>query len=175
MSEFTYSGVNKAGKRVTGVISAGNEGELRVQLRSQGIRPTQIKKKSGAVGGLSSLFGGSSTNRASLSIKQLVTLTKQLQVLLSSGVPIVQALEVLSDQASGKSGREILVKIREKVASGSYFNEALALYPKAFPRLYVALVKAGEMTGSTDQMLKRIGKYLEDSERLRRVLKAAFV
>lgn len=172
MAEFTYSGVNKSGRRVQGTIEASTEGDLRMILRSQGIRPTEIRKGSkGNQTGLQ-LFA----NRSGyVPVKQLVTLTKQLQVLLSSGVPIVQAIEVLAEQASGKGIRDVLISVKEKVSAGSYLNEAIGAYPKAFPRLYVALVKAGEISGSLDQMLKRVGRYLEDTERLRRIIKSALI
>lgn len=172
MAEFNYSGVNKAGKRVQGKIEASTEGDLRVMLRAQGIRPTEIRKGSAGIRKELKLFA---PRAGYVPVKQLVTLTKQLQVLLSSGVPIVQAIEVLADQASGKGIRDVLVSVKDKVSAGAYLNEAIGAYPNAFPRLYVALVKAGEISGSLDQMLKRVGRYLEDTERLRRIIKSALV
>lgn len=172
MAEFSYTGVNKTGKRVQGKIEASTEGDLRMMLRSQGIRPTEIRKGATGIRKEIQLFG---SRAGHVPVKQLVTLTKQLQVLLSSGVPIVQAIEVLAEQASGKGIRDVLLSVKEKVSAGSYLNEAIAAYPKAFPRLYVALVKAGEISGSLDQMLKRVGRYLEDTERLRRIIKSALV
>jgi type IV pilus assembly protein PilC len=96
-------------------------------------------------------------------------------VLIGSGVPIVQALEILTDQAGDKNMKSIVATVREKVSGGTYLWEALSNYPKAFPKLYVALIRAGEASGSIDQMLKRLSRYLEDADRLRKLLKGAMM
>jgi type IV pilus assembly protein PilC len=85
----------------------------------------------------------------------------------------VQALDILTDQAPDSGSKAIFGAIKEKVSSGSYLWEALALYPRAFPRLYISLVRAGEASGSTDQMLKRLSRYLEDSHRMKKIVKSA--
>jgi type IV pilus assembly protein PilC len=69
----------------------------------------------------------------------------------------------------------IISTLKEKVSSGTYFWEALSGYPKVFPKLYIALIRAGEASGSIDQMLKRLSRYLEDNERLRKMLKSAMM
>ena len=71
--------------------------------------------------------------------------------------------------------KNVIVVMKEKVVGGSYFWEALAAYPRIFPKLYVSLIRAGETSGSIDQMLKRLSRYLEDSDRLRKMLKGAMM
>jgi type IV pilus assembly protein PilC len=71
--------------------------------------------------------------------------------------------------------KQIIGSMKERVAQGSYFWESLAQFPKAFPRLYVALIRAGETSGSIDQMLKRLSRYLEDAARLRKMVKGAMM
>ena len=79
----------------------------------------------------------------------------------------------MTDQALDRGAKSIFSTIKEKVSGGSYFWEALTMYPKVFPKLYIALIRAGESSGSIDQMLKRLARYIEDSERTRKILKSA--
>ncbi|MGK5084450.1 type II secretion system F family protein [Bdellovibrionota bacterium FG-1] len=171
MPQFQYQGINKAGKKVNGSVEAGSDGDLRMILRSQGIRPTKINKGNVLNTDLGTMF----RSGGSVSLEVLVGFTRQLQVLISSGIPIVQALEILLEQASDGTMRSTVAILKEKVSSGSYFWEALSGFPKIFPKLYIALIKAGEASGSIDQMLKRLSRYLEDADRLRKMLKSAMV
>jgi len=171
MSEFVYSGVDKAGKKVNGKLDAPTEGDLRMTLRTMGVRPTKISKANALNQDLGNMF----KSARGMSSEQLVAFTRQLQVLMSSGVPVVQALEVLSEQADVGAARDMVNAIREKVTGGSYLWEALNAYPKTFPRLYVALIRAGESAGAMDQMLKRLSRYIEDSERLKKMIKGAMM
>lgn len=174
MPEFQYQGVGKDGKKVSGKLEAQNEGDLRMMLRGQGIRPTSITKPGVLNQDLGAMFRG---KIRSVPIEQLVTFTRQLQVLIGSGVPLIQGMEILTDPTSGGHAGliSILTVIKEKVSQGSYFWEALSGYPLIFPKLYVALIRAGEASGSLDQMLKRLSRYLEDSDRLRKMIKGAMM
>jgi type IV pilus assembly protein PilC len=170
MPEYSYQGVDRAGKKVNGSLNVETEGALRMALRGQGIRPVKIAK----VGAMNTDLGAYFKKTGStLTHEQLIIFTRQLQVLISSSVPLVQALDVLADQAIDKGTRAVISAIKEKVSGGAYLWEALMLFPKAFPRLYIALIRAGEASGSTDQMLKRLGRYLEDAARLKKMVKKA--
>ncbi|MGZ3686905.1 MAG: type II secretion system F family protein, partial [Bdellovibrionota bacterium] len=155
MPEFQYQGVDKAGKKVSGKLEANGEGDVRMLLRSQGVRPTRISKGGALNTDIGMLLSG---GVHTLKLEQLVTFTRQLQVLISSGVPIVQGLEILGEQAPDKSLKMIILSLREKVSGGMFFWEAIASFPKAFPKIFVALVRAGEASGSLDQMLKRLSR-----------------
>src|SRR4051812_31446023 len=173
MAEYLYQGVDKAGKRVSGKIDVLNEGDLRMALRSQGIRPTRVSK-AGAM--QADLFAFLKSNKSSsVPVTVLILFTRQLQLLISSGIPLVQALEVLGDQTSHRGMKTCIAVIREKVSSGSYLWEALGAFPGVFPKLYVALMRAGESSGSMEQMLKRLSKYMEDEDRLKRMIKSAMM
>jgi type IV pilus assembly protein PilC len=169
MPGYQYQGVDRAGKRVQGKVEAPNEGEVRMLLRGQGIRPVRIGKLSAVNQDIGSLLGGG----GSVKTEDLVIFTRQLNVLVSAGIPLVQALEVLGEQTSSRVLKNIVLAIKEKVSQGSYFWEALNQYPKAFPKLYIALIRAGEAAGAMDQILKRLSRYLEDADRLKKLLKSA--
>lgn len=172
MAEFQYQGVDKAGKKVTGKLEAPTEGDVRMMLRGQGVRPTRITRASAMNTDIGALLRrGMST----VPIEVLVAFTRQLHVLIGSGIPLVQALEILGDQASHTTMRNVTLAIKEKVSQGSYLWEALSAYPQIFPKLYVALIRAGEASGAMDQMLKRLTRYIEDADRLQKMVKSAMM
>lgn len=171
MAQFQYQGVDKSGKTVSGMLDAPAEGELRMMLRSQGVRPTRINKAGALNADLGQFFSGG----ARLNNEQLLGFTRQLQVLINSGVPIVQSLDILADQAGDKNSKAIIGAIREKVSGGTYFWEAVAAYPKSFSKIYIALLRAGEASGAMDAVLKRLTRYMEDAERLRKLVRSAMI
>ncbi|MBC7385942.1 MAG: type II secretion system F family protein, partial [Cryobacterium sp.] len=168
MPEYKYEGVDKQGKRVKGQLNAASEGDLRVLLRGQGVRPVRIAGVSLVQRDLGSILGGSKN----ITKEEVLHFTRQLQVLLGSGVPLVQSLDILADQASSAGLRSLCQGVKNRVSEGAFLWESLSAYEKSFPRLYLALVRAGESSGALDQMLKRLTAYLEDADRLRKMLKA---
>lgn len=172
MPEYKYEGVDRQGKRVKGQLNAATEGDLRVLLRGQGVRPVRIAVATLVQRDLGSILSGGTGN---ISKEEVLHFTRQLQVLLGSGVPLVQSLDILADQATSANLRSLCAGVKNRVSEGSFLWEALSSYPKAFPRLYLALVRAGESSGALDQMLRRLSAYLEDADRLRKMLKAAMM
>ncbi len=172
MPEYKYEGVDRAGKRVKGQLNAASEGDLRVLLRGQGVRPVRISQAQLHQRDLGSIFSGGSSN---INPQEVVHFTRQLQVLIGSGVPLVQALDILADQASSANLRNLCMGVKNRVSEGSFLWEALSAFPKSFPRLYLALVRAGESSGALDQMLRRLSAYLEDNDRLKKMLKSAMM
>ncbi len=173
MPEFKYEGVDKTGKRVKGQLNAATEGDLRVLLRGQGVRPVRIGKVSLVQKDLGSIFSGGASGN--INKEEVLHFTRQLQVLLGSGVPLVQSLDILADQATSANLTALCTGVKNRVSEGSFLWEALSSYPKSFPRLYLALVRAGESSGALDQMLRRLSSYLEDADRLRKLLKSAMM
>lgn len=173
MAEFTYWGVDKFGNKVTGKIEVPNEGELRMLLRNQGIRPIKISKMSLLGKDLANILGGGGVGP--LPLAALAPFTGHLHVLISSGIPLVQSLEILYEQTTDKNLKKILHGVKEKVSQGSYLWEALSTYPRAFPQIFLALIRAGESAGAIDVMLKRLTRYLEDADRMRRMVKSAMI
>ncbi|MFZ9595940.1 MAG: type II secretion system F family protein [Bdellovibrionia bacterium] len=175
MPAFKYSAIDKSGKLVKGSLEVEDETALRMTLRAQGLRPRRLTfaKKEGALdlGFLSS----AQRQVKAVPISVLVGFTRQLQVLVSSGVPLVQALEILLDQHSDSSLKQVISEVKDQVSKGSYLWESLAAYPMVFPRMYIALIKAGEASGSLDTMLKRLSRYLEDADRIAKMVKSAMI
>ncbi|MBU6376618.1 MAG: type II secretion system F family protein, partial [Bdellovibrionales bacterium] len=176
MPDFEYQGVDRGGKKVSGVLSAQSDGELRMMLRAQGVRPTRIARKAASRGATSVTISQMLRKTApdsrgySLSLKQKLLFTRQLQLMISSGIPLVQGLEILAEQSADPMIRRMLDELKEKVNQGTFFWEALATYPRSFPKIYIALIRAGETSGSLDIVLKRLTRYLEDADRNRKMV-----
>lgn len=172
MPEFQYQGVTRAGEKVQGKIDAPDENEIRVILRGQGVRPTRISRVSVLNQDLGTMLSGGVVR---VPIEALVIFTRQLYTLISSGVPLVQGLEVLYEQTENRGLKNIISSVKEKVAGGAFFWESLSAYPATFPKIYLALVRAGESAGALDVMLKRLSRYIEDADRLKKMVKSAMM
>lgn len=174
MAEYSYLGVDKSGKSVKGVLAASSDGDLRMQLRSMGVRPKRITPVGGggAKGGLLSFLAPKGAS-ITAPLEIVITFSRQLQVMIGAGVPLVQAFDILAEQQPHEGMKMAIKSIQEKVQGGGFLWESLAAYPKIFPKLYIALIRAGEASGSLDAMLKRLCRYMEDTDRLRKLLKAA--
>lgn len=173
MPEYVYLAADRKGKKIEGKMEASNEGELRMALRGQGLRPVKITKA-----GISEVDLGSSFRRLlggkdSVATDRLMNFIRQLHVMITSGVPLIQAIELFHEQETDPTLKRILGTSKEKIKSGSFLWECFAGYPTVFERVFVSLIRAGESSGTLDIMLKRVGKYLENSYRLKKLIKSS--
>ncbi len=168
MPLYQYDSYSKRGARIKGVVDASSLQAAKEILRGQGLMPVEIKE----VTPETTTFSLSSLFERKVDIRTKVLFTRQLAVLLRSGVPLLQSLELLSEQFVGRFKR-VLVDIKDGVKSGESFASQLAKYPKVFPKIYVQLVKAGEASGKLDVILDRLTSYLEKEEETRKVIKKA--
>jgi type II secretory pathway component PulF len=168
MALFSYHAFSKDGKKITGVIDASTMQAAREQLSRQGIYTISITVTSqeAALPWYKRIFS------PSIKPKEKILFTKQLVVLLKSGIPLLQALELLIEQFEG-SLRTMLVAIKDDVKEGISFADALKKYPKVFDNIYVQLVRAGEASGKLEIILERLTAYLERREELRKKVKSA--
>jgi type IV pilus assembly protein PilC len=173
MPEYVYVAKDGAGKEVHGKLEANNEGELRMALRSKGLRPIRIQKPGIANQDIGAYLSSVMGSGRSIPADKLMNFIKQLQTMIASGVPLIQAIELFHDQESNPYMKEILASCRDRINGGSFLWECFASYPDVFERVFVALVRAGESSGTLEVMLKRTGKYLENSYRLKRLIKSS--
>ena len=168
MALYSYEAFSKDGKKVHGIIDAPSADALKDQLARQGLFPIKIELSGSmsADGFFKRLFAKKVT------IKDKILFTKQLAILLKSGVPILQAIELLIEQFEG-SAKTMLVRIKDDVKEGTSLADALAKYSKVFENLYVQLVRAGEATGKLDTILERLTMFLERREAISKKVKGA--
>lgn len=172
MPVYKYKALDPKGKNIRGSIDAENIRSARQRLRSQGIYPTdvvegdeQAEKTSRDV---KKYF---QSNR--IGLKDLGIATRQLSTLVAAGLPLINALQALSEQAPSFVLKRTIVDIREKVEEGSSLAKALAAYPKTFPRLYANMVASGEASGTLDTVLENLADHLEAQLQLRRKITSA--
>ncbi len=166
MPVFDYKGKTVGGRPVQGERKAKNKAELERYLRANKILATQITKKPSQI---NIKFGGR------IKKVEISRFTRQFATMISAGLPMVQCLEILSNQMESAEFRSIANKIKEDVQSGATLSEALGKHRKVFDDLYVNMVEAGEMGGALDTILVRLAVYREKADRLTRKVKGAMV
>ncbi|MCL6583295.1 MAG: type II secretion system inner membrane protein GspF [bacterium] len=159
MAIFEYRALNTQGKSIKGLIDADSPQDARSKLRRDNIYPFQLKTASAprrlAQNELFAIF------QPKTKTKEIAVITRQLATLLKAGLPLMQALSALVDQIDTEHTKKIFIDIREKVKGGMPLSKAMAEHPQVFFRLYVQMVRAGEASGSLDQVLASLADYLE--------------
>jgi type IV pilus assembly protein PilC len=163
LSAFVWEGKDRKGNKTKGEISGSNLALVKAQLRKQGIIPAKVKKKP------KPLFGGSKK----ITPFDIAMLTRQLATMMKAGVPLVQSFDIVADGLENQGLRELILSIRNDVASGTSFAGSLKRHPRYFDNLYCNLVESGEKAGALEQMLERIATYLEKTEILKKKVKKA--
>ena len=180
MPLFAYSAVDAQGKTHQGTVEANNAADAAAAIKKQGRFPTNITETSAAAKpqrkGLSfsfSLGGGKGTGK--VPAKVLTVFTRQLSTLISAGLPLLRSLRTLSKQEKNANLKKIMAGLAESVEGGTTFSEALSQHPKAFNKLYVNMVKAGELGGVLEVVLTRLAEFAEKSQRIRGKVTSAMV
>nr|ELY5254642.1 type II secretion system F family protein [Vibrio cholerae] len=164
LKNYRWRGINSNGKKVSGQMLALNELEVRDKLKDQHIQIKKLKK--GSVSLLSRI-----THR--VKTKDITILTRQLATMLTTGVPIVQALKLVGDNHRKAEMKSILAQITKGVEAGTPLSKAMRTASAHFDTLYVDLVETGEMSGNLPEVFERLATYREKSEQLRaKVIKA---
>ena len=171
MPVYQYHGYRNDGGAATGIIDAENVKVARLKLRKEGVYPTDVIEQ-GQAPSRSREKIPRRTERAlgrstTLTSTDLALLTRQFATLLVAGLPLVEALGVLVDQAEKKSITALLADIREQIRGGKALSVVLETYEKDFSPIYVHMVRAGEASGALDQILFRLAEFLEKQLALR--------
>jgi type IV pilus assembly protein PilC len=171
MAQFKYTAKSTTGKLVEGVIDAPAQKTAADKLRSQRFTVMTLSELKGG----ESTFARLNPFKAGVSSKDLVIFSRQLATLVSAGVPIVQGLNILTDQIQSPVFKQVIQAIRTDIESGIAIADAMKKHPKAFSELYVSMIRAGETGGVLDAILERLSSYLEAAEELRGKVKGAMV
>ncbi|MBP1746510.1 MAG: pilC [Deltaproteobacteria bacterium] len=169
MPLYEWQGKTGRGEARSGTLKADSEALLRATLRKEGVIVTNVsEKKSG------DKIVKYNTKKK-IKALAVVLFTRQLSTMITSGLPLVQSLEILSNQIEDKNLCGIVKEIKAKIEGGSRFADALRDYPKCFDELYVNLVVAGEEGGMLDTVLNRLAIYMEKIEKLKKKIKSAMI
>ncbi|HXZ97207.1 MAG TPA: type II secretion system F family protein [Burkholderiales bacterium] len=156
---FSWEGKDKAGKAVSGQMKAGGEAVVRAQLRRQGIQVFRVKKQRG--------------RRGKVTEKDITFFTRQLATMMKSGVPLLQAFDIVGKGHSNPAVAKLLLDIKTDVETGSSLNQAFRKYPLYFDSLFCNLVGAGEAAGILDTLLDRLATYKEKILAIKSKIKSA--
>ncbi|GAA6152184.1 type II secretion system inner membrane protein GspF [Pseudoteredinibacter isoporae] len=164
MASFSYQAVDKNGRKIKGVKQADSARQLRQSLKLEGLMPIEVKENKVPT---SSPGGGKPGSGLALSSSQLAMFTRQLSVLLDSGMSLIEALEALSQQADGKRMKTLLGVLKSGVSEGNSFADCLAQFPDTFDQLYISSIRASEQSGALDRILDQLAEHTEAEKEFR--------
>src|SRR6204780_5481776 len=158
--QYVWEGKDKRGHKGRGKALAANEQALRADLRRQGVAPTRVKTQSRVGGG-------------KVQAQDMAVFARQLATMMSAGIPMVQAFEIIGNGHEKPSMQKLILDIKSSVESGSTLRDSLAKHPLYFDDLFVNLVEAGEHAGALENLLDKIATYKEKTEALKKKIKKA--
>ncbi len=159
---FTWEGTDKRGNRIRGKSVAASEAALRADLRRQGLVPVRVKKQT-------KLFSRGGT----VSVADIAVFSRQLATMLSAGIPLVQAFEIIGAGHDNPAMQRLVLAVKADVEGGTALADALAKHPLHFDDLFVNLVEAGEQAGALETLLDKIATYKEKTEAIKKKIKKA--
>lgn len=175
MPNFAFTARDSAGAALSGILSAASIAEVTKQLRAEGKYPTSIRPAGSAGSGSAAPAGtgagvGAGVGGIKLPRAEVISICMQLSVMIETGVTISEALECIASQCSNVKAKALVEDLAQQVQEGSDFSSALNRHPRAFPRLFIALIKASEKSGMLAKLLTRGATYMrEEQETIRKV------
>ncbi|MDD4940527.1 MAG: type II secretion system F family protein [Candidatus Omnitrophica bacterium] len=166
MSVYQYSAKDMNGRTVVGVVEAPGENEATAILQNKSyivLSLKQVKAKALAASG------------QKIKLDDLVVFSRQLATMIDAGIPLVQALSILSEQVENKGLKAVVLTVRQDIEAGMSFCDALAKHPHVFSELFINMSRAGEASGMLDEVLDRLASYLEKSASLQRKVNSSLV
>jgi type IV pilus assembly protein PilC len=181
MPTFRYSAMQGDGRTISGTVEAPSKQECVNELRKRNLTPLDIDEGGGfRSSGATRAKGASAKKRGTFGVRpgvrkkeELVLFTRQLSTMISAGIPLLECMEILQEQAESKQFALLLDGVIEQVRAGQDLSTSLDQYPKVFTTVYVSMVRAGESSGQLDEILVRLAEYLEATQRLKREIRSA--
>lgn len=174
MPLYAYHAFTKEGKKISGTLDAPSIAQVKESLAKSGLYPTRIvpATEEASSGGILAAFRNLFSR--SLSIKDKIFFTRQLSVLLKSGVPLLAAFDLLVEQTQGRLTM-IVARLRDGIKEGRSLADGLAEFPRDFEPLFIQLIRAGEATGKLEVILDRLTSYLTEMGELQGKVRGAFM
>jgi type IV pilus assembly protein PilC len=176
MGNYKYEALDKSGKQVKGIIEAASEDVIIEKLRGMGYYPLKVAAHRTSAKDLD-LFAlpGLKYLMHRIKNKHIVTFTRQLATLIDAGLPILRSLYILQEQVESVLFKERIGRMAKDIESGSSLSEAMARHPKVFDKLYVNMVRAGEIGGVLEAILNKIAEFLEKRQAMMSKVKSAMM
>ena len=167
MSKFTYKALDQRGTQAVGEIEGESKVAAAAALRNRGLTVLDLNEVKSGIGQIQ--IGGG------IKAKDLTVFSRQFATMVNSGLSMLRCLYVLEEQTPNKKFAKVIGDIRADVEAGIALSDALEKHPKVFSRLYVSMVRAGELGGILDEVLNRVAEQLEKEDSIRRAVKSAMV
>ena len=175
MPAFEFRGLNKAGKEIVGVRDADNEKALRAGLKREGIFLTRVGKGTKKSQSLLATEVDLEQYFERVSQSDIALFTRQLATLTKAGIPLVEAISATVDQTEKKKLRRVLAKVRQDVSEGSSLAGAMEQHPAVFSPIFPNMIRAGEASGTLDQVLTRLAEFTENAVKLKGKVQSAML
>src|SRR5438270_2391350 len=184
MPTFAYEAMNSSGQEIKEEIDATDSTEAIAKSRGKGLFPTKVREKAGKKT-VKRKKGEAATEMSpkrkmpfaigGVARKQLVSFTRQLSTLQDAGLPILRSLQILEEQQKPGLLKAIVGGVAEEVEAGGSLSDAMAKFPKAFDKLYVNMISAGEAGGVLDLILARLADFMEKAAKLKKKVIGAMI
>ena len=167
LTDYRYKALDESGKQVSGTESAASTGAAHVALLARGLQPLEVGAKK-------QLMKFEITQKK-VPRKDLTNFTRQLAVFMRAGIPIMEALEVITEETQNKMLKVVLLEMVESLRAGDTFAAAAAIHPEAFPNFYVGILESAELTGNLDTVLNQLADYIDRDSKARGKVTAALI
>ena len=183
MSNYSYVAVDPRGVESRGTLQVTDQLEALLRIKQMGLFPTRVVEATSR----KPLIASSPFRRmkpksrffrlfiGNVNPKALAAVTRQLATLVEAGMPLLRGLRLLAEQQTNRASSEVMSAVALSIESGSSLTEALSQFPKVFDRLYLNMVRAGEIGGSLEIALKRLAEFLEKAQKIKARVKSAMV
>jgi len=167
LTEYRYKALDEAGKQVSGLESATSTGAAHVALLARGLQPLEVGARKRVM--------NFEITQKKVPRKDLTNFTRQLAVFMRAGIPIMEALEVITEETQNKMLKGVLMEMVDSLRAGDTFAAAAAIHPEAFPNFYVGILESAELTGSLDTVLNQLADYIDRDTKARGKVTAALI
>lgn len=164
---YDWSGIDKQGKRTTGTLQSTDKASAQTELKKTGVEIISIKE--------SRRLKMGSRGKKKIKPKDILLFTRFLSTMLTAGLPILQALDVIAHDQENPTMRAMLAQIRTSISGGKTLTESFRQYPAYFSNMYCSLISTGEKSGTLDKILNRLANYLEKTETIKSKIKKALI
>jgi len=167
LTDYRFKALDESGKQVAGTEKAASTGAAHVALLARGLQPLEVSARK-------NLMKFEITQKK-VPRKDLTNFTRQLAVFMRAGIPIMEALEVITEETQNKMLKVVLVEMVESLRAGDTFAAAAAIHPEAFPNFYVGILESAELTGNLDTVLNQLADYIDRDSKARGKVTAALI
>jgi type IV pilus assembly protein PilC len=167
LESYRFSAVDELGNKVSGTEKATSVSAAHLLLLQRGLEPIEVKEHR-------SILQFEITKKT-VKRKEIMHFSRQMSVFVEAGIPIMEALEVISEETTDKLLKKVLIDMIDELQSGDTFASAAASHPEAFPKYYVAVLESAELTGTLDKVLLELADYLETDIEARSQVTSALI